>query len=207
MSGPCSRGWMSDSSMRGSDTRTKHQESRLRRRSRCNDETTKRTSTKPTTVESQSSEMCESSGQHRVCETDSTNKTARKSARGKEHRRRMKAHRRTRSHWVDPKTRRSGRTRRRTATGNRRRERERGAREPFGSSIPHFSFFPVLPFRLSVIGRKWARGHVLYPDAGAGADREPDLGYRLSVESGPAGTFFIPTRGPAPTGSRTLRCS
>ena len=30
-------------------------------------------------------------------------------------------------------------------------------------------------YRLSVIGRKWARGHVLYPDAGAGADREPDL--------------------------------
>ena len=28
---------------------------------------------------------------------------------------------------------------------------------------------------ISVIGRKWARGHVLYPDAGAGADREPDL--------------------------------
>ena len=27
--------------------------------------------------------------------------------------------------------------------------------------------------RFSVIGRKWARRHVLYPDAGAGADREP----------------------------------
>ena len=179
MSGPCSRGWMSDSSMRGSDTRTKHQESRLRRRSRCNDETTKRTSTKPTTVESQSSEMCESSGQHRVCETDSTNKTARKSARGKEHRRRMKAHRRTRSHWVDPKTRRSGRTRRRTATGNRRRERERGAREPFGSSIPHFfprfrlHQLPLNGYRLSVIGyRLWKR---------------------------PAGRFCIPTRWPAPS--------
>ena len=33
----------------------------------------------------------------------------------------------------------------------------------------------VIAYRLSVIGRKWARGHVLYPDAGAGADREPDL--------------------------------